>query len=121
MITDDELLAACREAGEPGTESHRLACRLYRRSVLEWQAGHVRWRREYARRAAARGHLELVTAPAPVLPPGACPCGREYDHVDAEGKRRCSECRRRQAREAMARYRARKKAAAGAGQAGEAA
>ena len=38
MITDAELLAAVRAAGPPGSESHRLACRLYRRSVLEWQA-----------------------------------------------------------------------------------
>jgi hypothetical protein len=53
VITDDELLAACRSAGEPGSESHRLACRLYRRAALEWKAGHAGWRREYALRAAA--------------------------------------------------------------------
>ena len=41
MITDEELLAACRSAGEPGSASHRAACRLYRRSVLEWRAGHA--------------------------------------------------------------------------------
>jgi len=51
VITDDELLAACRSAGEPGTESHREACRLYRRSVLEWKAGHAEWREGYADRA----------------------------------------------------------------------
>lgn len=53
MITGDELLAAARSAGEPGSESHRLACRLYRRSVIEWKAGHAEWRRQYAERAAA--------------------------------------------------------------------
>lgn len=36
-VSDGELLAAVREAGEPGTASHRLACRLYRRSVLEYR------------------------------------------------------------------------------------
>ena len=48
MITDDELLAACRAAGEPGMESHRLACRVYRRAAAEWQARDLAWRRDRA-------------------------------------------------------------------------
>ncbi len=60
MISDGELLAACLSAGEPGTESHRLACRLYRRSVLEWQAGHAGWEAERARRAVLAGVARQV-------------------------------------------------------------
>jgi hypothetical protein len=59
VITDDELLAAVRSAGAPGTESHRKACRLYRRSVLEWRA-----RSGYAPRAALRQFIALLTAQA---------------------------------------------------------
>jgi len=46
MITDDELLAAVRSAGEPGSESHRRACQAYRRSVAEWQAASPAWQAE---------------------------------------------------------------------------
>jgi hypothetical protein len=72
-------------------------------------------RRDELARAAGRerGHLELVAGQAGGTVAAAwaqCPCGREYDVTDCEGKRRCSECRRRQAREAMTRYRARKRA-----------
>jgi len=56
---------------------------------------------------------ELAWAAPAGLARAQCPCGREYDITDYEGKRRCSECRRRQAREAMARYRARKRAGQG--------
>jgi hypothetical protein len=58
MVTADELLAAVRSAGEPGSESHREACRLYRRSVLERQAGTRQCQRDQAVRAA----LYLLTA-----------------------------------------------------------
>jgi hypothetical protein len=64
VITDEELLAACRAAGEPGTESHRLACRLYRRSVIEWRAGHAEWRAEYADRAGLGLAVALLTEAA---------------------------------------------------------
>lgn len=62
MVTDDELLAAVCAAGEPGSESHRLACRLYRRSVIEWQAGHAEWRQEYTARAVAALVAEAAEA-----------------------------------------------------------
>jgi hypothetical protein len=58
VISDDELLAACRSAGKPGSESHREACRLYRRSVLEYQAQTRQGQRDQAVRAA----LALLTA-----------------------------------------------------------
>jgi hypothetical protein len=64
LISDDELLAACRSAGEPGTESHRAACRLYRRSVIEWRAGHAQWREEYADRAGLGLAVALLTEAA---------------------------------------------------------
>lgn len=63
MISDDELLAACLAAGEPGTESHRRACRLYRQSVIEWRAGHAGWRRERESRAVV-GILVALLAEA---------------------------------------------------------
>jgi hypothetical protein len=60
VITDAELLAACRAAGPPGTESHRLACRLYRRSVIEWQAQSPVWQAERDRLDALRRLVILV-------------------------------------------------------------
>lgn len=66
-----------------------------------------------AARRRGRGHLELAAGEAVTAadrPRAQCGCGRQYDHVDAEGKHRCTECRRRQAREAMTRHRARKRA-----------
>lgn len=64
MVTDEELLAACLSAGEPGTESHRRACRLYRKSVLEWQAAHEEWREEYANRTGLGLAIALITEAA---------------------------------------------------------
>jgi hypothetical protein len=64
LIADAELLAAVRAAGEPGTESHRLACRLYRRSVLEWKAGTVRARREREARTVLSRSIALLAAAA---------------------------------------------------------
>jgi hypothetical protein len=54
VITDDELLAAVRSAGKPGSGPHREACRLYRRSVLEWREQSPAWQAERERREALR-------------------------------------------------------------------
>ena len=75
MVTDDELLAAVRSAGPPGTESHREACRLYRQSVTEWRAGHVRWREGYAARASARLSDAIAEAAG-----RRGPCGSHYGY-----------------------------------------
>jgi hypothetical protein len=64
VITDDELLAAVRSAGEPGSESHREACRLYRRSVLEYQAQTAQGWRGHAARAALRLLIALAATEA---------------------------------------------------------
>jgi hypothetical protein len=64
VITDEELLDAVRSAGEPGSESHRAACRLYRRSVLEWQAGHAGWQEARTARAAVGLQVALLAQAA---------------------------------------------------------
>jgi hypothetical protein len=96
VIADDELLAACRSAGEPGTESHRLACRLYRRSVIEWRAQSPAWQAELERRDALRRLVILVarTAEARALR-DAARCGSRsgfHRHL-REGTVTCRRCR----------------------------
>lgn len=44
MITDGELLEACRSAGLPGSPSHREACRLYRVALAEWLERDRAWK-----------------------------------------------------------------------------
>jgi len=48
----------------PGSESHRDACRLYRRSVLEYQAQTAQGRRGHAARAALCLLIALVATEA---------------------------------------------------------
>lgn len=64
MITDEELLSACRSAGTPGSDSHRAACRLYRRSVLEYQAQTRQGQREQAARVALYLQVALIATAA---------------------------------------------------------
>jgi hypothetical protein len=45
VITDDELLRACRFGGERGAL-------VYRKAVLEWQARDLAWRRDRSARIA---------------------------------------------------------------------
>lgn len=106
MVTDEELLAAVRSAGEPGSESHQLACRLYRRAVLEWREGHAGWREEYATRAGL-GWLVAALAEAVELADAARPrpllrrvtsarCGTSagvWRHRQ-EGTETCPRCRK---------------------------
>ncbi len=103
-LPDAALLAACR-SGEVTRE-------LYEEAVRTWRAD---------REAAAIAALlvpqiaeiaELLLDGAARPAPDRCPCGRGYDRADPDGHRRCSTCRPRQYREATARYKARKKAAA---------
>ena len=112
MITDDELLAACRAAGEPGTESHRQACRLYRRSVLEWRAGAARSRQ-------GRPDLyELVALTADVAAAAGwlddCGCGTHNGHHRhvREGTPVCPACAEAERGYAREWKRARRRAAA---------
>jgi hypothetical protein len=60
VISDDDLLAACRSAGKPGSDSHREACRLYRRSVLEYQAQSPAWQAEREWRDYLRGQRDAL-------------------------------------------------------------
>lgn len=48
MVTDSGLLAACALAGPPGSDSHREAVRVYRRSVAEWRRRDEELRRREA-------------------------------------------------------------------------
>ena len=66
-VSDADLLAACRIAGNPGTESHTLASRTYRRSVLQWRAADARWRRERARREVADAVADVASVVVPAL------------------------------------------------------
>lgn len=52
MVSDAELLALCLSAGPPGTPSHAYACRVWRRSVIEWRARDLAWRRARGERTA---------------------------------------------------------------------
>lgn len=52
MVSDADLLALCLSAGPPGTPSHAYACRVWRRSVIEWRARDLAWRRARGERAA---------------------------------------------------------------------
>jgi hypothetical protein len=102
VITDEELLAACRSAGEPGTESHRRACRLYRRSVIEWQSGDAGWRAECMVRDAvsqlaavlARG-MESEALESARRRPQAARCGTSggWKRHRREGTPTCPACR----------------------------
>jgi hypothetical protein len=115
VITDGELLAACRSAGEPGTESHRAACRLYRRSVLEYQAQTRQGQREYASRAAL--YLLIAVIATEAIGAGwldytGCGTHDGYDKHARDKTLPCTACLRAESEYSGGRRRARKLAAA---------
>jgi hypothetical protein len=114
VIADAELLAACRSAGEPGSESHRLACRLYRQSVLEFQAGSAGWQAERWWRATVGQQVALIAEAAReagLL--GDCGTLRGYKRHVREKTLACLRCRQAEREYRRERYRARKAAAHG--------
>jgi hypothetical protein len=115
VITDDELLAACRSAGKPGTESHRKACRLYRQSVIEYQAATRQGQREHAARAALYLFIALLATEAIGAGwLGYTGCGTHDGYaVHARDKTlACPACLRAESEYSGSRRRARKQAAA---------
>lgn len=116
MVTDDQLLAAVRSAGEPGTESHRLACRVYRRAVLEWKAGTAQARREDAARAALCQYIALLAAAAAVAgwldERGGCGTHGGYNRHAREKTLACPACLEAERRYSRARKRVQRRAKA---------
>jgi hypothetical protein len=95
VITDEELLAACLSAGVPGSDSHRAACRLYRRSVLEYQAQTRQGQREQAARAALRLQVALIATAAIEegwLDCSGCGTHAGYARHVSEGRLACPAC-----------------------------
>lgn len=114
MITDEELLAACRSAGMPGSESHREACRLYRRSVLEYQAQTRQGQREYAVRASLYLLIGLVATEAigaGWLDYTGCGTHDGYDKHARDKTLACPACLRAESEYSGGRRRARRQAA----------
>lgn len=94
MTPDEELLAACLSAGPPGSLSHREACRLYRRSVLEWRAGRKQWREEYENRVGL-GLLVALVADAADDAGWFIRCGTQGGYAQHIRRKTpvCTECR----------------------------
>ena len=114
MISDEELLAACRSAGEPGSLSHRDACRLYRRSVLEWQEGHAGWQAERALRATVVLQVALLAEAAGEAGwLGNCGEYRGYNRHLREKTLVCPRCEQAMQEYQGERYRARAAASRG--------
>lgn len=112
MITDAELLAACRSAGEPGSESHRAACRLYRRSVLEYQAQTRQGQREHAARYLLIAVIATEAIGAGWLDYTGCGTHDGYDRHARDKTLACTACLRAESEYSGGRRRARKLAAA---------
>jgi hypothetical protein len=95
VITDEELLSACRSAGTPGSDSHRAACRLYRQSVLEYRARTSQGRRGQADRAALRLQVALIATAAIEegwLDCAGCGTHAGYARHASEGSLACPAC-----------------------------
>jgi len=114
VITDGELLAACRSAGIPGSDSHRAACRLYRRSVAEYQAQTLQGQRDHAARAALYLLIALVATEAigaGWLDYTGCGTHDGYDKHARDKTLACPACLRAESEYSGGRRRARRQAA----------